>query len=40
MPIPDYQTCMLPLLRFAADGGEHRLKEAVAVLAKEFQLTE
>ena len=40
MPIPDYQSCMLPLLRFASDGAEHALKEAVAALAEEFRLTE
>ena len=40
MPIPDYQSCMLPLLRFAADGAEHALKEAVAALVVEFHLTE
>lgn len=40
MPIPDYQACMLPLLRFAADGNEHLLKEAVAALANEFRLTD
>ncbi len=31
---------MLPLLRFVADGKEHALKEAVAVLAVKFQLTD
>lgn len=31
---------MLPLLRFAADGREHALKEAVSTLASEFQLTD
>jgi restriction system protein len=40
MPIPDYQACMLPLLRYAADGADHQLKEAVAALEKEFHLTE
>ena len=40
MPIPDYQTCMLPLLRFAGDGVEHQLKEAVHSLASEFSLSE
>ncbi len=39
MSIPDYQTCMLPLLRFSADGNEHLLKDAVTALAKEFRLT-
>ncbi len=40
MPIPDYQACMLPLLRFAGDGQEHQLKDAIAALADEFSLTE
>lgn len=39
MPIPDYQTLMLPLLRFAADGNDHTTREAVEVLSTEFQLT-
>lgn len=39
MPIPDYQTLMLPLLRFAADGNDHTTCEAVEALATEFQLT-
>lgn len=39
MPIPDYQTLMLPLLRFAVDGYDHTTREAVEVLATEFQLT-
>jgi len=40
MPIPDYESCMLPILRLAADGREHSLKETIEVLAKEFSLTE
>ncbi len=39
MAIPDYQTVMLPLLRFVADEKEHNLSEAVEVLAAEFGLT-
>jgi restriction system protein len=39
MPIPDYQSLMLPLLRFASDGNDHTTREAVDVLAIEFQLT-
>jgi restriction system protein len=31
---------MLPLLRFAADGKEHALKEATSALAAEFRLTD
>ena len=40
MPIPDYQTIMLPLLRLLADGGEHTLRDLVNNLADEFHLTE
>lgn len=40
MPIPDFQSIMLPLLRFAADGTQHTQNEAVAALAKEFELSE
>jgi restriction system protein len=39
MAIPDYQTLMLPLLRFAASGMECKFRDAVEALAKEFQLT-
>lgn len=40
MPIPDYQACMLPLLRFAADGQEHQLKDAIHQLSNDFSLTD
>ena len=40
MPIPDYQSIMLPLLRFAADQKEHTSSEAVEALAQEFGLTD
>jgi restriction system protein len=39
MAIPDYQTVMLPLLRYAGDGVAHTLREAVDSLAAEFRLT-
>jgi restriction system protein len=39
MPIPDYQTCMLPLLKFASDGKAHKLLEATAALSDQFHLT-
>lgn len=39
MAISDYQSCMLPLLRLAADGNEHLLKDAALSLANEFGLT-
>jgi restriction system protein len=40
MTIPDYQTVMLPLLRFAADGQEHSLREAIEKLADHFDLSD
>jgi restriction system protein len=40
MAIPDYQTIMLPLLKFASDGQEHRFRDSVNALADDFQLTE
>lgn len=39
MAIPDYQTCMLPLLRFLEDGHEHSLRESEEALAQVFNLT-
>lgn len=39
MPIPDYQSCMLPLLRYASDRQEHQLKDAAQKLAQDFNLT-
>lgn len=40
MAIPDYQTTMLPLLKFASDNQEHRFRDAAQTLADEFDLTE
>lgn len=40
MPIPDYQTLMLPLLRLASDGADHSFREAVEQLSEEFSLTD
>lgn len=40
MAIPDFQSIMLPLLKFIADGQEHTNREAIDGLANEFALTE
>lgn len=40
MAIPDYQSLMLPLLKLAGDGGEHRMAEVVERLASELKLTD
>ena len=40
MTIPDYQTIMMPFLRFSGDGQVHKKHEAVEYLADEFELTD
>ncbi|HZF63828.1 MAG TPA: winged helix-turn-helix domain-containing protein, partial [Chitinophagaceae bacterium] len=40
MPIPDYQTVMLPLLKLTVDRKEHRVGDLVEKLAVEFRLTD
>ena len=39
MPIPDYQTLMLPVLRHLADGGEHIAASVIEAMSTEFGLT-
>jgi restriction system protein len=39
MPIPDFQTTMLPLLTFTSDNREHSLRETIENLAFHFTLT-
>lgn len=40
MPVPDFQTLMLPILQLASDGQEHKLKETVTRMADHFNLSE
>lgn len=40
MAIPDFQSIMLPLLTYAADGNEHHILEAVDYLAIKFSLSD
>lgn len=40
MPIPDFQSIMLPLLKFYSSENEHSTKEAVESLAQFYNLTE
>ncbi len=40
MAIPDYETLMLPVLKVAGDGQEHRIGNVVNQLARDFGLTE
>ncbi len=39
MPVPDYQSIMLPLLQLAGDKQPHRFRAAVEGLAKHFNLS-
>jgi restriction system protein len=39
MPIPDYQSCMLPLLKISKDNKEHSFRDAVEIISNEFNLT-
>lgn len=40
MPIPDYQTLMLPVLRLGSDQHEHKFSDSVQLLAAEFSLSD
>ncbi|MEO7075537.1 MAG: winged helix-turn-helix domain-containing protein [Ktedonobacterales bacterium] len=40
MAIPDFQTVMLPLLQFTADGNGHSSREAIIALANTFGLND
>jgi restriction system protein len=39
MPVPDFQSMMLPLLRFAGDGQEHKLRDGIEFIADHFKLS-
>jgi restriction system protein len=38
--IPDYESCMMPLLKLLADGGTHTMKELTLLIADGFSLTD
>lgn len=40
MPIPDYESIMLPLLKLSTDGKEHANREGIEHLARFFSLTD
>lgn len=40
MPVPEYQEFMLPLVKLASDGQEHKITDAIDSLADEFGLGE
>ena len=40
MAIPDFQSVMLPLMRYCADGKEHAVSETTDALANQFKLTD
>ena len=41
MPIPDYQSLMLPLLKSISDGQEHLMTDVIRrILSNQFALTD
>ena len=40
MPVPGYQDFMLPLLRLAGDGQEHKITDAIDAMAEQFGITD
>lgn len=40
MPIPDFQTLLLPVLRLASDNAEHTITGSADHIATELQLTD
>lgn len=40
MPIPDFQSCMLPLLQYYGDVQEHTNRESIDSLAEHFKITD
>jgi restriction system protein len=40
MVVPDYQSLMLPLLEYAGDGEEHKIRNAIEYLAEKLRLSE
>ncbi len=40
MPVPDFQTLMLPVLQITGDGQEHTIGETIEIIASHFALTD
>jgi restriction system protein len=40
VPIPDFQSLMLPLLEVVSDGKDHLMKDVTRALADRYELTE
>jgi restriction system protein len=40
MPIPDFQSILLPLMGLCADGKEHAISETTEALADQFKLSD
>ena len=40
MPIPDFQSVMLPLVKILGDGQERTMREVTDLLAESFHLTD
>ena len=40
MPVPDFQSVMLPFMKLLADGQEWKMRDVVEALAFSFSLTD
>lgn len=40
MPIPDFQSCMVPILRIVSDGNEWTMRDITERISDEFELTD
>jgi len=40
MAVPDFQSVMIPLLKFASDGNEQSQSEAAEALSRHFNITD
>lgn len=40
MPVQDFQSLMLPLLKITGDGNEHSTSEVIEILAQQFGFSE
>jgi len=39
MSVPDYESCMLPIMKIAEDAREHLLKDSIEAIADQFKLS-
>src|SRR5690348_13476907 len=40
MPVPDFQSIMLPLMKYMVDGKEHSIREMIELLGEHYHLSD